>query len=321
MRKRLQPFPPSAIPTEKLQEYADDWYLDSEIRQLSPNTIDNRRRYVNKLDWFLKKNDLSECGVRELKKFIHYITAEADEGGRWENQRFTGKVKASTVATYHRNIRAFFSWLVKEGIIEESPMEAIPAPVCRADQIQPFTEGQIKDLLAAAKSDHKLRDKAILLFLLDTGARASELCNLNRSEVDLRNRRCTVLGKGNKRRELYFSEFTQQALTHYLRQRGDDQDGLFLSERGGSLKREGLLQLIQRLGKKAGIEVVRCSPHTFRHTHAIEFLRSGGNTFSLQLMLGHTSLAMTNRYVALAQADIEEQHRMNSPVMRLMKKQ
>lgn len=83
------------------------------------------------------------------------------------------------------------------------------------------------------------------------------------------------------------------------------------------MKRSGLLQLIRRLGRKAGIQATRCSPHTFRNTFAVEFLRGGGNLFSLQQLLGHSSLSMTNRYVALAQGDIENQHRQFSPADRL----
>ena len=74
---------------------------------------------------------------------------------------------------------------------------------------------------------------------------------------------------------------------------------------------------MHRLGKAANITGVRCSPHTFRHTAAIWTIRSGMNTFALQTMLGHTDLTMTRRYVAIAQADLEEQHRRYSPVRRL----
>jgi site-specific recombinase XerD len=107
-------------------------------------------------------------------------------------------------------------------------------------------------------------------------------------------------------------------LRAYLREeeRTPDQH-LFLSERGQNagepFLRGGILQLIERLGKKAGIQGVRCSPHTFRHTFAIEFLRNGGNLFTLKQILGHTSLQVTNRYVSLAQADIQSQHRQFSP--------
>ena len=98
---------------------------------------------------------------------------------------------------------------------------------------------------------------------------------------------------------------------------GEMSSAAFCADRGPCagepLTRSGLRQLVSRLGKDAGIQATRCSPHNFRHTFAVSFLRNGGNAFTLQQMLGHTSLHMTNRYVALAQADIENQHRQFSP--------
>ena len=135
-------------------------------------------------------------------------------------------------------------------------------------------------------------------------------------------RKCIVLGKGNKHRVVYFGRQTAKALWNYLREEDREPcSPVFLSDRGTKagepLTRAGLRQLIERLGKAANIEAVRCSPHTFRHTFAVTFLRNGGNVFSLQQILGHTSLQMTNRYVAVSQADLERQHRQFSPVDRL----
>ncbi|MBC7806379.1 MAG: site-specific integrase, partial [Akkermansiaceae bacterium] len=73
---------------------------------------------------------------------------------------------------------------------------------------------------------------------------------------------------------------------------------------------------IERLGKSARLQGVRCSPHTFRHYAAISFLRAGGNSFTLQNLLGHSSLTMTMNYVKIAEADITAQHRQFSPVAR-----
>jgi site-specific recombinase XerD len=231
----------------------------------------------------------------------------------------TKPVHARTVKDYHSHLRTFFRWIVAEGGLESSPMERIPVPTARADQVQPFTPEQVNALLAAAKhSRHPRRNEAVLLFLLDTGVRASELCVLRLEDVDIAGRRATVLGKGNKRRMVSFQKTTARALWNYLREEErEPNDPLFLSERGEQLTRSGLLQLIERLGSTAGIATARCSPHTFRHTFAVEFLRAGGNVFTLQQMLGHTALHMTNRYVTLAQADIENQHRQYSPVERL----
>jgi len=93
---------------------------------------------------------------------------------------------------------------------------------------------------------------------------------------------------------------------------------VFLGERGGQMTPSGLLQLMERLGKAAGLTGTRCSPHTFRHTASLWALRGGMNAFSLQQMLGHTDLAMTRRYVAMAEGDLEAQHHLYSPVQHLM---
>jgi site-specific recombinase XerD len=120
---------------------------------------------------------------------------------------------------------------------------------------------------------------------------------------------------------------TKRALSLYLRDQPKKRscgptDPVFRAEggqnHGGRLTPGGLLQIITNLGQLAGITGVRCSPHTFRHTFAVEFLRAGGNVFTLQQMLGHTDLKMTRRYVSLAAADMDEQHRRFSPVARLL---
>jgi site-specific recombinase XerD len=172
--------------------------------------------------------------------------------------------------------------------------------------VEPFT--------AARRSSHARRDEAILLFLFDTGARASEFCGLKMSDLDLSAHRATVLGKGRKTRLLFFGRVTAKAIWQYLRETPrESHEALFRPDRGchagERFSPAGLLHFFKRLGKAAGIHSVRCSPHTARHTFAVTFLRNGGNVFTLQQMPGHTSLAMTRRYVVLAEADMEAQHR------------
>jgi len=151
----------------------------------------------------------------------------------------------------------FFRWLIQEGILEASPMEAIAAPIARADQIQPFDERQVNALISATrKTNHPKRDLAIVYFLLDTGMRVSELCCLKMSDLDMSARKCTVLGKGNKLRAIFFGRQTAKALWNYLREEEREPGSpIFLSDRGSSageaLTRSGLFQLIERLGDAA----------------------------------------------------------------------
>ncbi len=309
-----------AIGVVELARYAEGWLLAGDISQHSQCTVYTRSSIVRKLLWFLQRRACETCGTLELRQFLAHLTnGHKEPGGRWGNPRMNKPVRPRTVHTYHGHLRTFFRWLVTEGAMPSSPMDRIPVPVSRSDQIQPFTQEQLKALLAAARrSRYARRDEAILLFLLDTALRASELCAIRMQDVDLSGKRCIVLGKGNKYRTVPFSAHTARSLWSYLKdEKREPEDPLFTSERSEALTRSGLLQLLERLGKAARIEVTRCSPHTLRHTSATEYLRAGGNVFTLQQILGHTTLHMTNRYVALAQADIENQHRHFSPVARL----
>lgn len=312
----------ASVSASELERNVQGWLLDCEIRQHSSTTIATRRIITGKLLWFLREKELTSCGTHELRLFHAYLSkGHEQKGGRWGNDKLTRPVRPRTVKDYHNHLRTFFRWLVAEGVLDTSPIEAISAPVSRADQIAPFTPAQVNVLLLEARrSQQPRRNEALLLFLLDTGLRASEVCALKMKDVDLDSRRCTVLGKGNKHRTVPFGGTATKSLWQYLKEDPRDrEDPLFFSERGEPLTRSGLFQLIRRIGRAAKMEAARCSPHTFRHTFAVEFLRAGGNVFTLQQLLGHTALSMTNRYVAFAQADIENQHRMFSPADRLKK--
>ena len=133
-------------------------------------------------------------------------------------------------------------------------------------------------------------------------------------QMDLRNRRVTVMGKGSKERMVPISARTAQAVWRYLAERGETRKAemLFPGRDGLRLSRYGLRRLVKRLGDRAG--VVGATVHRFRHAFAIEFLRNQPNIFALQRMLGHSSLEMVRRYLAIAQADVEVAHQEGSPV-------
>jgi site-specific recombinase XerD len=162
-----------------------------------------------------------------------------------------------------------------------------------------------------------------MLLLLDTGIRADELAadphrgthGLRVQDLDARNLTIKVLGKGDKECIIPISHPASKAIWRYLVTRSDHQpdDPLFANQGGRSLTRSGLFQVIQRPGKRAGIQ--SASPHCFRHTFAINFLRNGGKTLELHRFLDHITLEWVKRYVALAQVDLENAHRRASPVV------
>lgn len=317
---------PKSLSVPEIKTQGKDWICDCQYRQHSVRTIEARELVLDKLVWFLTEKNYADCGLPELRRFLVYIANSHDsEEGRWNDPNKRTAVRPRTLHTWHGHLRTFFTWLVKEEVLTTSPMERIAPPVCPTDQIQPFSQEEVEAYVRAARrSNHPRRDEAIILLLFDTGLRASELCSIRIGALDMDGRQFTVVGKGNKRRTVYFGRRTARALGQFLReQTWQPEQAVFCGNRGTeageALTRSGLLQLIKRLGKVAGIQNVRCSPHTFRHTFAVSFLRNGGNVFTLQYLLGHTSLDMTNRYVAFAQADIENQHRQFAPADRLGK--
>jgi integrase/recombinase XerD len=133
-------------------------------------------------------------------------------------------------------------------------------------------------------------------------------------QVDLRNRRATVFGKGSKERIVPISARTAQAVWRYLAERGETRKAevLLLGRDDLPLSRYALGRLVKRIGNRAGVH--GATVHRFRHTFTIELLRNQPNVFALQRMLGHSTLGMVSRYLAIAQADEEVAHQEGSPV-------
>jgi integrase/recombinase XerD len=219
-----------------------------------------------------------------------------------------------------RALQAFWSWLARESFIKENPFDRLRIPKPPKKIIPVFTEEQLRQLLAAIEmtSATGYRDYAIILTLLDTGVRCGELIGLRLTDINLESRLLKVWGKGSKERLVPIGAKVQKALWKYLaRYRPDPAtpryDNIFLTLTGHPLTKDRLEAIVERYGEKAGISGVRVSPHTFRHTMAVTFLRSGGDVFSLQRILGHSQLEVLRGYINLAQADISRVHQRHSP--------
>lgn len=295
------------------QAEVEAWIAEGKRSSCSPSTLDQRRRILGGLMRYLERDGYVRLGAAQVASYLDHLTGRG--------------LKPSTLACYHGYLRAFCGWLIEQDVLTENLMAKLRRPRVREDQIRPFTSEQVAAMCAAAKRTRDpVRDEALFLLLYDTGIRVSELCGLNLGDVDLAHRRCTVLGKGNKRRTVYFADVTRRALRRLSDEYHDPHDAhrgqgdaqpLFCSNAGKTtgerISRSGVQRLIARLGRDAHVTGVRCSPHTLRHTFAVEFLRQGGQVFALQLLMGHISLTVTRRYVNLAQADLAAQHQLASP--------
>jgi integrase/recombinase XerD len=215
------------------------------------------------------------------------------------------------VNCYLRAVRAFWSWLVREEIIRDNPFDKVRITKPPQKIIATFSESQIQALLGAICVSNPVgfRDWTIILPLLDTGLWASELAGITTDEVNLGDGVVKVNGKGSKERIGPIGSRVQRAIWKYLQYYRPQPanplcHNLFLTRSGAPLTVNRLESIMEKYGRQVRIEVVRCSPHTLRHTFAISYLRNGGDVFSLQRILGHSSLDVVRVYVNLAVADV-----------------
>lgn len=161
------------------------------------------------------------------------------------------------------------------------------------------------------------RDRAIILMLIDTGVRASELCGLKRDDLNMAASSARILGKGQKERVIQIGKRATKALWPLLTNVPQGEGAEYVFTVGPvtdarPMSRYVLLRQIKRIGERAGVAHVY--PHRFRHTFAITYLRNGGDLFTLQELLGHSDLAMVRRYARIAQIDCARAHAKASPV-------
>ncbi|WP_198158010.1 tyrosine-type recombinase/integrase [Paenibacillus sp. P22] len=226
----------------------------------------------------------------------------------------------ATINKLIRGWRAFFNWVHTEGYVDTNPFNGIGTIKAEKRIIETFSDAQLKAILAAPNRSTftGYRDYTIMMTLLDTGVRISELAGIRMFDIDWKARHILVYGKGRKERLVPFSRTLEKALRTYLEVRGVlETDNLFVNIDNNPFKVRGIQETIADYGKEARIKGVRCSPHTFRHTFAKLYIMNGGDAFSLQKILGHTSLEIVRMYVNLFGTDVNAQHAKFSPLDRL----
>ena len=288
----------------------EEYRLACSAKGISPKTW---RWYDQKLNVFLAflkaEYGLTEIEVlapRHVNRFVEWLRETPSLNGR-------GVRSTYTIRGYVECIKNFISWASEdEGLLDEKLQARIALPKVQKVIIKTLSREQFHALLSATDREPQrmlqLRDQAILCLLLATGVRASELCTLRVQDVYLGQDDesfVRVLGKGNKWREVGpLGVLCQKHLRRHLRGHSGDRESTLFASRLGSgtrpLTPSGLDQLLKRLRDWAGEEQyvgIRLSAHTFRHTFAVNYLKQGGDIKRLQLLLGHTSLAVTQHYL------------------------
>jgi integrase/recombinase XerD len=264
---------------------------------------------------------VQDLTVEDGRNYIHHLM-ERDK--RYQDHPMhkeqEGKLKVQYIHGLGRSVRSFSTWAYEEGFLEENVMRRLKLPKLPTIFPEPLNEKEIQQILnASLHSTHeRLRNYAIMMLFLDTGIRLDELVTLRLSRMDFTIGEMTILGKGSKERKVPIGNQAKKALIDYItKERLDpinprDEDRVFLNSDGYPITHSTVEKMFQRVKKLAG--VTKLHPHACRHTFSVRYLVNGGDAFSLQKILGHTSLEMTRKYVNLASGDVKEKHRRFSPM-------
>ena len=283
----------TALTTSDLEAKINYFLATKKLEGLSPRTLRNYEYILRKLQNTFYK-PVSTITTADIKMLMY---AEAE------------KKSPSSMNTFMTPIKLFFKWLQNEEFIIKDPCASIK-PVKEPKRMRkPLTEEQVETLRDTMLTR---REKAILECFLSTGCRLSEALNVKIRELDFNNKTLLVIGKGNKERKVYFTERCKRALLNYIKERKDNCEYLFVTDRKPcrKLSTRGMEVIVNKMQQKSGLDR-NIHPHIFRHTFATHALRSGMKPEVIQQILGHEDVGVTLRvYAKLAESDVEHSYRM-----------
>jgi integrase/recombinase XerD len=279
--------------------------LDCKARQFTKHTL---RFYRGRLILFVRwcaEHGLDDLGAVTPIDLRRYLVDTQQRN-----------VSSAYLHSHARALRTFFNYCVRDQLLDTSPFARVQMPRLEKKILESLSPYEINRLISFCTCE---RDHALILFLLDSGVRASELCALDIDDIDLSSGAVQVrLGKGQKGRTVFIGARTRKQLLRYLRlERAPGSKPLFVSQRRDTrLTYSGVAQILKRLGRDAGVS--HCSAHAFRRTFAINCLRGGMNIYVLAKLMGHTDILVLRQYLSLVQDDLMEAHALAAVVDRMV---
>jgi len=285
-------------------------------RRLSPNTVDAYRRDVLQLARFIDRIGTSLAAVDYplLRRFL-------------AQQSTLGYSRAS-IARRVASIRTFYRWANGRGVVAVDPASMLGRPkvVSRLPSVlRPSDAAALVESPAAVSKDaaptqpeaFSLRDRAVLELMYGSGLRVGEICGLTLDRVDLARGRVLVLGKGSKEREVPLSDYAISALEEYLRfarpfVAPESSTSLFFNRRRKPMSERDARAMVEKY-RKLTLSDRHASPHTLRHSYATHLLEGGADIRAVQELLGHASLATTQRYTHVSKSRLRSVYQQSHP--------
>lgn len=268
-------------------------YLKHE-RNASPHTIASYQRDLKQLAVYLKKKNISLKRTDNvvLRGFLATL--------------YEKRNKKSTVARKLAAIRSFFQFCIRKRWLEDNPAKVVATPKQEKPVPSFLSEEDMEQFLDIPKTRRPLdlRDKSILELLYATGSRVSELVGIDLEDINFEERLIRVRGKGKKERLVPFGKIAEQSLELYIRARSlihkgqIDENALFLNYRGDRITSRSVERVVDKYIRFSAMRR-KISPHSLRHSFASHLLSRGADLRVIQELLGHESLATTQKYTHL----------------------
>ena len=290
-------------------------YLEIE-RNLSPLTIRDYRHYLeNFAAWSTANSPISkpsDITVELIRKYRVYLAHYNSPNGDLP-------LKKVTQNYYIIALRSFLKYLIRKDYAVVSP-DKIDLPKTESRSLKFLDRDQVERLLAQPdiSNDRGLRDKVLLEMLFSTGLRVSELCRLNRDQINLERREFGVIGKGQRPRVVFVSDRAAMWIERYLEKRIDNFKPLFIRYSGNQepvvngekmrLTPRSVQRSLDKYVRKARLPV-KATPHVLRHSFATDLLMNGADLRSVQELLGHKNVATTQIYTHVTNARLKEVHK------------
>jgi integrase/recombinase XerD len=288
-----------------LLTWIEAFLIDRKSTGKSNYTIQFYKGYFKRFVQFCESQAITqvlEITPNDIRQFI-----------LWLEQ--TGHNKGGCHAAY-RTLRTFLYWFEDEVEPEgwRNPIKKVKAPKVAIEPLEPAGIEDIRSMISTCKDDlFGVRDKAIFLALVDTGARASEFLNINLDDMNIATGAILIRnGKGGKTRTVFIGKKSRKAIRAYLRIRTDDSSALWVTKDGERLTYGGLRSMLRRRSAAAGVTTPAI--HSFRRLFALTMLRNDVDIFSLQRLMGHSDLQVMRRYLAQSDKDSLAAHVKGAPV-------
>lgn len=294
-----------------------DFLDDREFKNVTQNTLINYKTMLGQFLDFCNTSEIvnvEDVTPNTVKKFIIHFQKKGNN--------------ATSTNTKLQRVRVFFNYMIECEVVEKNPASKIQK--AKEDvRIDVFTDYHIKQMLnyyrrmkQRDKAFWAYRDHTIIVVLLGTGLRLSEMCNLKWSDIDFQNQTLSVYGKNRKRETLPITEKAMKELSSYKVYceqffNGQLNDYIFTNRDNKQVTPNAIKCMFKRLADIMNFKEVRLSAHTFRHTFCQKCIQAGMSTFAIQRLMRHSSIAVTEKYAAMWGNDLREQNDKFNPLNNL----